>query len=267
MFKKIQNKKGKGSFILILVLITVFIFGAFGCSSQPVQSSKDTSEKQELTLFVAAGMKKPMDVVIEKFANEKGVKIIPNYGSSGQLWAQIREGQPCDVYYSADWLYIEKALGEEKLSEAKKFLSDNVVLVVSKSAEEKVKSLQDLTKPDVSLVIADPQAPVGAYAEKGLKSLGLWDKVSGSLKARPSTVNQVSIMVEEDQVDAGLIYSSVANSNGFEIVEVIDQKDTGEIVFGVGTVKGGNEELAKEFMDFAFENVNEFSKYGWKLYE
>lgn len=267
MIRKIRNIKGKSTFLLILVLLTVFIFSVFGCSPKQEQAVNDTSEKQELTLFVAAGMKKPMDAVIEKFVNEKGIKVIPNYGSSGQLWAQIREGQPCDVYYSADWLYIEKAQSEEKLAEAKKFLNDNIVLVVSESAKEKIKSLQDLTKPDISLVIADPQAPVGAYAENGLKSLGLWDKLSGSLKARPSTVNQVSIMVEEDQVDAGLIYSSVANSNGFEIVDVIDQKDTGEIIFGVGIVKGGNEKLAKEFMDFAFENVNEFTKYGWTLYE
>lgn len=267
MIKKIRINKGISNFILILVLLTAIIFTAFGCTSQSEQVSKSTSEKQELTLFIAAGMKKPMDVVIEKFTNETGIKIIPNYGSSGQLWAQIREGQPCDVYYSADWLYIEKAQDEEKLSEAKKFLSDNIVLVVSESAKEKLKSLQDLTKPDISLVIADPQAPVGAYAEKGLKSLGLWDKLSDTLKARPSTVNQVSIMVEEDQVDAGLIYSSVANCNGFEIVDIIDNKDTGDIIFGVGIVKGGNEKLAKEFMDFAFENVNEFSKYGWKLYE
>lgn len=267
MLKNMQKSKMKKFSYLILTLLVVSIFSFVGCSSQPKQVEENLSGKQELTLFVAAGMKKPMDAVIEKFKAEKGVEVIPNYGASGQLWAQIREGQPCDLYYSADWLYIEKAESEEKLTESKKFLRDNIVLVVSPSGSEKIKSLQDLTKPDISFVIADPQAPVGIYAENGLKSLELWDKVSDSLKARPSTVNQVAIMVKEDQVDGGLIYSSVANGNDLKVLEVIDEKDTGEIVFGVGVVKGGNEELAKEFMNFAFENIDEFSKYGWKVYE
>lgn len=269
MIKNIINTKNQFRTFLIIFLLATFIIGSVGCSSKPEKTSDEAKEpeNQTMTIFVAAGMKKPMDTLIEKFKEEKGIEVIPNYASSGQLWAQIREGQPCDLYYSADWIYIEKAQSEDKLTEAKEFLRDNIVLVTSPAASEKVKSIQDLTKPDVTFVIGDAQAPVGIYAENGLKNLGIWDQVSGSLKARPSTVNQVAIMVKEDQVDAGLIYSSVANGNDLPIVEVIDEKDSGEIIFGVGAVKGGNQKLAKEFMDFAFENVDVFTKYGWKSYE
>lgn len=264
MIKTMLNgKRGKVPVILLVVFFTLLL--ASGCSSQ--KSQQPAKDKQDLKLFVAAGMKKPMDAVIEKFQAEKGVKVTPNYGSSGGLWAQIREGQPCDLFYTADWIYIEKAQGEGKLAEAKKFLNDNLVLVVSKSGEEKVKTIQDLAKPGVSFVIADPQAPVGVYSENALKNLGFWEKVSANLKARPSTVNQVAIMVKEDQVDAGLIFSSVANGNQLKAVQAIDQKSSGEIVFGVGMIKGGNEQLAGEFMEFAFKHVDEFSKYGWKPYE
>lgn len=257
---------------VVLIVLSVFIVLAFtGCSSQQPedQVSGDVTDYQDenLSLFVAAGMVKPMDVVIEKFQKEYGATVTPNYGSSGGLWAQIRENQPCDLYYSADWLYIEKAQSEEKLTEAKGFLKDNIVLVVSESGAEKIKSIQDLDKPDVTFAIGDPQAPVGAYAEEGLRNLELWDKVQDNLKAMPSTVNQVAIMVKEDQVDAGLIFSSVANGNKLKIVETIGEEYTGEIIFGVGVIKGGNEKLAKLFMDFAFENANEFYKYGWTPYE
>ena len=253
-----NSKRNLYCLFIVSVLITLISGASVYASS---------SEQKTLTLFVAAGMKKPMDAVIEKYKTEKGVEAIPNYGSSGQLWAQIRQGQPCDVYFSADWIYIEKAQSEDKLTQAKKFLSDNIVLVIAPSAAEKVKSLKDLTRTDVTFALGDAQAPVGLYAEKGLKSLGLWEKAAGSLRARPSTVNQVAIMVKEDQVDAGLIFSSVANGNKLKIIEVMDQKDTGEIVFGVGLVKGGNESLSRDFMDYAFKNINEFTKYGWKPYE
>lgn len=92
---------------------------------------------------------------------------------------------------------------------AEKFLRDNIVLVIVPSAAEKVKSLKDLTRSDVTYVLGDPLAPVGAYAEQGLKNRGIWEQAVNSLRARPSTVNQVAIMVKKDQVDAGLIYSSV----------------------------------------------------------
>jgi molybdate transport system substrate-binding protein len=261
MYASIRSKCGQVAMV-IMVLVPLLLVVS-GCSTQP----EGVEEEQSLNLFVAAGMKKPMDAVIEKFQDETGVKVVPNYASSGGLWAQIREGQPCDLYYSADWMYIEMAQEENKLTSAREFLSDCLVLAIADSAEGKVTCMDDLVKPDVTFVIADPQAPAGMYAETALKNLGLRDKVTDTLKAMPSTVNQVAIMVKEEQVDAGLIYLSVANGNALKVVERMDEEVTGEIIFGAGVIKGGNEELAAEFMDFAFAHVDEFCSYGWEPYE
>ncbi len=263
------NKRTRfGQVTVVMFVMVLVILAASGCStSKTGDTAGGSGNDGPLQLFVAAGMKKPMDTVIEKFQAEKGVKVAPNYASSGGLWAQIREDQPCDLYYSADWMYIEMAQEEDKLTDSKEFLSDCLVLVVSDSGDGKVNNMDDLTNSDVTFAIGDPQAPVGMYAETALRNLGLWDKVGDTLKAMPSTVNQVAIMVKEDQVDAGLIYSSVANGNDLKIVQRLDQEVTGEIIFGVGVIKGGNEKLAGEFMDFAFEHVDEFCSYGWEPYE
>ncbi|MGB9825763.1 MAG: molybdate ABC transporter substrate-binding protein [Desulfofundulus sp.] len=98
-----------------------------------------------MKLYVAAGMKKPMDTVIKKFEEQTGAKVVVNYGASGQLWTQIREGQPCDLFYSADWIYIEKAQKERKAAESKKFLKDKLVLVVSKSGKAKYSINRDMS--------------------------------------------------------------------------------------------------------------------------
>lgn len=266
-------RKALGILLCLMLFAGLFVVGGCGSDEQPPAENEadagavaENAEPQELLLYVAAGMKKPMDAVIAKFEEETGHTVVPNYGPSGGLWAQIQQGQPCDLFYSADWIYIEKAEEEGALTESQKFLRDDLVLVVSPSAKDKVKSVDDLTNPEVTFVVGEPQAPYGAYGVAALENLGLWDKVQDTIKARPATVNQAAIMVKEDQVDAGLIYNSVANGNGLDQVQVIDQKYTGEIVFGVGVIKGGNEALAKEFMEFANQHVDEFESYGWTPY-
>ena len=227
------------------------------------------AETQKLYLYAGAGLKKPMDVVIEKFKQVHGVEVVPNYGPSGGLYTQITKGQPCDIYYCADWMYVEKLEKDQLLIDKKKFLTDFVVLIVSKTGAAKITSMNDVTKEGRVLVVADPRAPVGGYTESGLKKLGLWDKIvaQGNVKARPSTVNQVAIMVQEDQVDAGFVFKSVATMYGLKPVQTMGPELTGEIVFGIGIIKGGNEALARKFMAFAREQVGEFTKYGWKAYE
>ncbi|MCK8115562.1 molybdate ABC transporter substrate-binding protein [Anaerosoma tenue] len=265
---------------IIALMLAVVLTACVGCAGQetapettgaaatPAEpDAADDLAGQELSLFVAAGMKKPMDTVITEFQEETGAVVLVNYGSSGELYAQIDAGQPADLYYSADWLYIEKCADIDKVAEDRKFLRDTIVLVVSPGGQDKVASVEDLAGDDVSFVIGDPAAPAGVYAEQGLRSLGLWEIVSDNLVARPSTVNQVAIMVKEDQVDAGMVYSSVANGNELPVVQTLDPEDTGEIVFGAAVIDGGNEDLARAFMDFASERVEVFTAYGWEAYE
>lgn len=257
--------------ILLTIMLLATMTAVAGCEKEtapePVEPEKVTFEGQTLNLYVAAGMKKAMDQVIESFQEETRATVAVNYGPSGGLYAQIEQGQPCDLYYSADWLYIEKLQDADKVEDGKMFLKDNLVLIVSETGKSKVSKMQDLSNEGVTMVIADPQAPVGVYSENGLKNLGLWDAVHSNIKAMPSTVNQVAIMVKEDQVDAGLVYSSVANGNEMEPVEVIDDQYTGEIVFGSAVMKGGQIELAQAFAQHARENVQFFEAYGWKAYE
>ncbi len=256
--------------ILLIVLLILSLAAVAGCQNQtttPIEPAKTTFEGKTLNLYVAAGMKKPMDQIIDSFQKETKATVAVNYGPSGGLYAQIEQGQPCDLYYSADWIYIDKLLQSGKTDQIKKFLRDNIVLIVSERGKNKVSKMEDLGKNDVTVVIADSQAPAGVYAENGIKNLGLWDKVQPRIKAKPTTVNQVAIMVKEDQVDAGLVYSSTANGNGMKPVVVIDDKYTGEVVFGSAIVKGGQIELAKAFAQHALNNVSIFEQYGWKAYE
>jgi len=245
--------------IMGLVLIIGFLLLTAGC----------TSEQKSLNVYVAAGLKKPMDVVIAKYSNATGITVIPNYGPSGGLYTQISQGQPCDLYYSADYNLIGKLQAEGKVAEAEKFMKEYVVMTVSKTGQGKgITKAADLTNENIVVAVADPSAPVGVYSENVLKNLGLWDQLNamGNIKTRPSTVNQVALMVQSDEVDAGFTYSSTAVLYNLDTVEKYGYDLSEEIVFGDAIIKGGNEAGAKGFRDFVRQNSNEFTKYGWELY-
>jgi len=243
-------------FLTLILAITTLV----ACQSAPASN--------QLTLFVAAGLQKPMDATIEGFKQETKAEITVSYASTGSLYTQIQQGQPCDLYFTADWIYNEKMEKELNLVDTNyKFLNDNVVLIVSKSAASKVTSVNDLVKSGVAVAVAVEEAPIGAYSVKALKILGIWDQMNtiGTVKARPATVNQVALMVQQDQVDAGLVYSSTAHGVSLEPVYVFGTDLTGEVVFGAVVVKNGNVKLAKEFYDYAYEHASEFVKYGWQI--
>jgi len=246
-----------------IFLIIGFLLIA-GCTSE-----QTSAEKQPLNAYVAAGLKKPMDVVIAKYTNATGITVIPNYGPSGGLYTQISQGQPCDLYYSADYALIEKLEKEGKVAESEKFMKEFVVMTVSKTGKEKgLAKASDLTKEGIVVAVADPSAPVGVYSENVLTNLGLWDTLNsmGNIKTRPSTVNQVALMVQSDEVDAGFTYSSTAVLYKLDAVEKYGYDLSEEIIFGDAIIKGGNEAGAKAFRDFVRSNSGEFTKYGWEMY-
>ncbi|AIS53148.1 molybdate transport system substrate-binding protein ModA [Thermoanaerobacter kivui] len=259
--------------IWLLTIFTMLMFLISGCVNAG-KTSNETSKieranytGQKLYLYAAASLKKPMDEVIFSFEKKTGAKVIPNYGASGELYSQIKSGQPCDIYFPADWLYVDKLKNDGMLKTSQKFLEDVVVLVVSEKGKSKVQKVDDLLKPNVAVGVADPKAPIGVYTETALKKMKLWEKLilSGNLKARPVTVNQVAMMVKNDELDAGFVYSSVAKAFGLEYVQIIPKEYTGEIVYGAAIIKGGNEKLAQEFLNFVNKNIEKFTKYGWKV--
>ncbi|MEO2241496.1 MAG: molybdate ABC transporter substrate-binding protein [Euryarchaeota archaeon] len=245
--------------VLVALLLSTLLAGA-------AIGYHHTSSRQ-LTVFAAASLKKPLTELAREYEREKGVKVTLNFGPSGGLTAQILRGQRCDLFLSADWRYIVKLRKAGKTVRTRRLLRDHLVLVVSETGRRKgIRRVEDLAKPGVTVAVADPRAPAGEYAERALKRLGIWDEIvrNGNLRSRPGTVNQVAVMVKQDQVDAGLVYRSVAVGFGLPIVQTLPTSLTGPIVWGAAVIKGENERLAEDFLNYCLRHADEFRKYGWE---
>ncbi|MFZ4767179.1 MAG: substrate-binding domain-containing protein, partial [Roseimicrobium sp.] len=58
--------------------------------------------KPMLTVFCAAGLKKPVEAIAEMYRQELGVEVALQYGGTGTLLSQIQVAQRGDLFIAAD---------------------------------------------------------------------------------------------------------------------------------------------------------------------
>lgn len=163
-----------------------------------------------IRVAVAANFRMAMLEIAEKFEAEQGHVVTLSTGSSGQLFAQISNGAPYDVFLSADQERPEKlveaglALPDSRFT----YAAGRLYLLLPKAG-------RNLTEdPDLSdvqrLAIANPRtAPYGAAAMQAMSKLTF---PSGTPQiAEAQSVAGVNAAVAAGAVDAGFAaYSTVS---------------------------------------------------------
>jgi len=139
------------------------------------------------------------------------VTLRPSYGSSGNFYAQIRNGAPFDVFLSADVVYPRRLAQEGVAKPESIFLYGLGRIVVWVPAGSAVDPAAALGSPRIRhIAIANPQhAPYGRGAEAALHTLGLYDAAKPKL-VMGEDVAQTFSFVESGAADAGIVALSLA---------------------------------------------------------
>ena len=91
--------------MLIIGLAAVMVFALAACGKSGSPESENTANNAEtvtVNVFAAASLGNVMAEFEKSFEEANpGVDIVVNADSSGTLQTQIREGAPCDVFFSA----------------------------------------------------------------------------------------------------------------------------------------------------------------------
>lgn len=135
---------------------------------------------EEVRIAVAANFTAPMQEIAARFETETGGHVVVSGGSSGTLYAQIKQGAPFDVYFAADERWVERLADEGEGIDGTQF-----VYAIGKLALwSNRKGMVDpdgtiLKKGDFGkLAISSPKlAPYGAAARETLKAIGVWENV------------------------------------------------------------------------------------------
>src|SRR6476661_3609339 len=134
-----------------------------------------------------------------------------SFGASSTLAAQITQGAPADVFASANTTIPAQLFAKQLVQKPVVFTRNRLVLVVPTSNPAGIRSVYDLKKSGVKLVIAAPAVPVGSYTLQVLKQMGL-TSVLQNVVSRESDVREVLAKVALGEADACFVYSTDART-------------------------------------------------------
>lgn len=182
--------------------------------------------RKELIVSAAASLKESFEEIAKAFEKEhKGVKVLFNFGGSGQLRVQIEGGAVVDVFASAGQKDMDLLEQKGLLMEGtrRNFVENEVVLIIPAKSTVKIKDFADLSRTDVKhIAIGDPKlAPVGKYSLEILHNLNLWDKIKGKI-VYAGDVRGVLDYVARNEVEAGLVYRTDALARPKEVKVVVE---------------------------------------------
>lgn len=223
-----------------------------------------------ITVSAAASLKEVFQEIGQKFEQEnKGDNIDFNFGSSGSLLQQIRNGAPVDVFASADLKNMQEANdgGLLKNNEQINFVKNELVLIVPAGSALKLENLNDLQSDEVKrIAIGNPSSvPAGRYTEIALKKNAL-DETLKEKMVFTQNVRQALEYVANESVEAGFVYGTDAKILA-DKVKVSFNVDLEEpVMYPIAVLKDSKEpELAKQFVDYILSEENRaiFDKYGF----
>jgi molybdate transport system substrate-binding protein len=167
-----------------------------------------------LTIVAASDLQFAMQEVVAGFqAAHPDDRVEVIYGSSGKFAAQIANGAPFDLFFSADISY-PRALEQQGLTSgpARPYAVGRIVLW-SLDSELARLSLKELPAAAIRrFAIANPEhAPYGKRAREALDHAGVWMAMAPKL-VRGENIAQTAQFIDSGAADAGIVALSLVLS-------------------------------------------------------
>jgi molybdate transport system substrate-binding protein len=194
---------------LNLRVLAVAIGGLLMSSGTSVSSQANT-----LTVFAASSLSDSFSEIGRAFDAERGSKTTFQFSGSQTLKTQLENGAMADVYASASPAQFDPLVKTGLIINGAIFTKNRLVVIAPKKGKGVVKTLRDLGKPGVKLVIADQNVPVGAYTRDALRKLepllgaGFSARALKNVVSEETNVRQVALKVQLGEADAGIVYST-----------------------------------------------------------
>jgi molybdate transport system substrate-binding protein len=244
------------------LLIVCSLLLTLGISSQSATGQSGTGQSGTvLTVFAASSLTDAFGELGKAFDAKMGGKTSFQFAGSQVLRTQVENGARADVYASANAAQFEPLVKAGLVVSAGVFTKNRLVVIVPKKGVANVRTLADLAKTGVKLVIADKTVPVGMYTRQvfaALEQSGQYgtdyaSRVQKNVVSEETNVRQVALKVQLGEADAGVVYTTdvTPSLKGAVIQLAIPARYNVIAAYPIGTLKAAsNPDGAKRFMDF-----------------
>ncbi|MCO6511391.1 MAG: molybdate ABC transporter substrate-binding protein [Aridibacter famidurans] len=231
---------GYGAVLCLAALLTAITLFVSACGTG--------SSGSELRIAVASNFKDPATELVKRFQERTGRNVTVTLGSTGKLYAQIRNGAPFAVFLAADAERPKLLEKEVPAARGSRFTYAVGKLVLWSPDPELVDSEGEVLEDDFAkLAIANPKlAPYGVAAEEVLRKKGVWDKVERRL-VRGENIGQTFQFVSTGNAELGFVALSQARGRAGSLWEVPKELYT---PIEQQAVLLSGDEGAREFLEF-----------------
>ncbi len=183
-------------------------------ASSNAEQGGATSATEPLMLYCAASNRLVIDAIIAQYRQECGREVNVQYGPSQTLLSSMEVSGKGDLFLPADSSFITMAKDKQLVEEVLPLAKMHAVIAVAKGNPKNIQSFQDLLKPDIKLVQANPDAAaIGKVTRETLQEQGLWDQLAKATTAYRMTVNDTANDVALGAADAAIVYDAVIHGN------------------------------------------------------
>ncbi len=216
--------------IVLVAVLAVVAVGAAG-------AQRDTTRA---TVFAAASLTNAFPKI--------GPSARYSFAGSNALAAQIRQGAPADVFASANVKLPLGLYGDGHCSRPVVFTRNALLVIVPRANRKRIKTISDLKRKGVKVVIAAKGVPVGDYTLQVLQKLKL-NAVLSNVVSRETDVREVLAKVALDEADAGFVYSTDARTVPKKVRTIsIPPRGRPNIEYGICVVLAGDKAAGHTFV-------------------
>lgn len=185
-------------------ILVLAVTALAACGSEGAPDGERTGG--ELLVFAAASLARPFAQMADLFEERhEDVDVVLHVAGSQRLAAQILEGAPAGVFASADEPQMQRvAEAGSTTGAAVTFARNQLAVVVAPGNPHRLTGPSDLARADITVVLADPSVPVGAYTRQMLQRADVEvSPASFELDTR-AVLSRVAL----GEADAGVVYTS-----------------------------------------------------------
>jgi len=261
-----QRRVRRGPLLPLLLLLLLVVVGCPPGDGGP-------EEDAPLLVLGASDLLFAFEELLPLYEERTGERLDLVLGSTGNLTAQVRNGAPADLFFSANEAFLDDLIAAGKIDPDTRrvYAVGRLALVVPPGAmlPESPADLAD--RRFGTIAIANPEhAPYGWAAREAFRSLGVWDTVEPRLVLGES-VSHALQFVRTGNADGGIVALSLVTGEGGESVpyRVVDDGLHPQMRQVAGVLATTpHHERAEAFLKFVLSEEGQgiLRRYGFETY-